>query len=237
MDINKEILKELTQDTYEADEETKDAACEQVYEENLKDWDQEDDYDIPVYKSSNDSIDPNNITIANIARFTGEKPTTIRRIVMEMEKSSLLSTSNKTANKHRKLITTDLDKIQRVLAIHRNNNVPIISAIAELELTEKTGVEVTIMDVQRNLNETKEIARQNPQEAELIVRKYTSKIIDELELLDSKFEDSLRISEKHTELLLKQAEQIDMLQETLERQSKELEELKNSRKKKFLGLF
>lgn len=180
-----------------------------------------------------ESMDINNITIAGIAKYTGEKPTTIRRIVMEMEKSGLLSTSNKEANKHRNLNIADLKKIQKVLSMHRNNNIAIINAIAELEIMERTGVETSLTDVQRETLKSIELLQNifyHNQNMEKRFEEYAQKMIAVL--------DKNELTQKEAiDMLEKQEEEIKDLKELLMQQSKEIEELKQKKKRKILGLF
>lgn len=180
-----------------------------------------------------ESMDINNITIAGIAKYTGEKPTTIRRIVMEMEKSGLLSTSNKEANKHRNLNVADLKKIQKVLSMHRNNNIAIINAIAELEIMERTGVETSLTDVQRETLKSIELLQNifyHNQNMEKRFEEYAQKMIAVL--------DKNELTQKEAiDMLEKQEEEIKDLKELLMQQSKEIEELKQKKKRKILGLF
>ena len=180
-----------------------------------------------------ESMDINNITIAGIAKYTGEKPTTIRRIVMEMEKRGLLSRSNKEANKHRNLNIADLKKIQKVLSMHRNNNIAIINAIAELEIMERTGVETSLTDVQRETLKSIELLQNifyHNQNMEKRFEEYAQKMIAVL--------DKNELTQKEAiDMLEKQEEEIKDLKELLMQQSKEIEELKQKKKRKILGLF
>lgn len=181
---------------------------------------------------------PEKFTINNIAEILGQKAPTVRKVVEDMEKEKLLSTSNKEANKHRSLLYDDFDKIRKVFEQSAESGLPYKTVIQNMVASEKTGVMFNVSDIfSQGVNNSRKL-----EEISNMFKLMNQNINAQTEVILSQIKED-RNEEKA--LIMAQAEEIKQLKDMVNTCVTTLEEIKAGQQpeekpkknRKFFGIF